>query len=170
MTRPSSRENWIELGVSLTLAALFLYASIQMPNWVIETMPATVDPAFFPALTSKLMFLFSVVLVGIVLWTMFRKDPGKAGIMRKATEKGAEGTSRVLSLFAYIAIMFLYLIGMHYVGFLISTPLVMLAVALLLGIRHWIIGFACYVAFTFILDYSTFHFMQIILPAGVLFE
>ncbi|HIU18427.1 MAG TPA: tripartite tricarboxylate transporter TctB family protein [Candidatus Avidesulfovibrio excrementigallinarum] len=170
MTRLSSRSLWLELGISLALTGLFLYAYLNMESWVIETMPSTISPAFFPTLTAQLLFWFSLILVGVTLWVMFYKKPGTADNKRKASAQTTESTGRVFALIGYIAIMFLYLIGMHYVGFVISTPLIMLAVALLLGIRRWIIGFVCYVAFTLALDYAAFHFMQIILPSGVLFH
>lgn len=169
MTRLSSRSIWIELGVSLALTGLFLYAYLNMENWVIETMPSTISPAFFPTLTAQLLFLFSLVLVGLSLRDIFLAKSGGSEVQRKKPAQEGEG-GRYLALFGYIGIMFLYLIGMHYVGFVVSTPLIMLAVALLLGIRRWIIGFICYVAFTLVLDYAAFHFMQIILPSGVLFQ
>ena len=170
MTRLSSRSIWIELGISLALTGLFLYAYLNMESWVIETMPSTISPAFFPTLTSKLLFLFSFILVILSLRTVFLVASGKTDAGLNTSTQEGEGTGRYLALVGYITIMFLYLIGMYYVGFVISTPIVMLAVALLLGIRRWLIGFVCYVAFTLVLDYAAFHFMQIILPSGVLFQ
>ena len=63
----------------------------------------------------------------------------------------------------------LYLIGLHFIGFVYSTPIVMFLVSLMLGLRHWLIGIVCYVLFTLLLNYVAFNFMQIILPTGVLF-
>ena len=65
--------------------------------------------------------------------------------------------------------LFLYLIGLHFIGFVYSTPIVMFLVSLMLGLRHWLIGIVCYVLFTLLLNYVAFNFMQIILPTGVLF-
>mgnify|MGYP006950672106 CR=1 FL=1 len=62
-----------------------------------------------------------------------------------------------------------FLIGLHFIGFVYSTPIVMFLVSLMLGLRHWLIGIVCYVLFTLLLNYVAFNFMQIILPTGVLF-
>ena len=76
---------------------------------------------------------------------------------------------RFAALAGYVGILFLYLIGLHFLGFVYSTPIVMFLVSLMLGLRHWLISIVCYVLFTLLLNYVAFNFMQIILPTGVLF-
>lgn len=170
MTRLLRRNIWIELGISLFLSGLFLFTYLNMDNWVIEAMPSTISPAFFPTLTALLLFLFSLTLTGLSLLAVRHMLSGEIDDERLHLQEAGEQAGRFLALGGYILVMFLYLIGMYYVGFVISTPLVMLAVALMLGIRRWLLGLACYVAFTLALNYASFHFMQIILPSGVLFE
>ena len=111
MGRLLRRNIWIEAGISLFLMLFFIYFYCHIDQWVIETLPSTISPAFFP----------SVV------------------------------------------------IGLHFIGFVYSTPIVMFLVSLMLGLRHWLIGIVCYVLFTLLLNYVAFNFMQIILPTGVLF-
>lgn len=83
--------------------------------------------------------------------------------------KAERRPGRFAALAGYVGILFLYLIGLHFIGFVYSTPIVMFLVSLMLGLRHWLIGIVCYVLFTLLLNYVAFNFMQIILPTGVLF-
>lgn len=173
MTKSSQRNLWINLGIGVFLTGLFLLASLRMDGWVIEAMPATVSPVFFPRLTAMLLTAFSVSLVIVSLRGLRR-----AARTRTDAETDGDGTTKetgeeagqTLALCAYVAVMFLYLAGLHYVGFVISTPPAMLAVGLMLGLRRWLPALICYVAFTLALDYAAFHFMQIILPTGTLFS
>ena len=201
------RNLWINLGIGVFLTGLFLLASQRMDDWVIEAMPATVSPVFFPRLTAMLLTAFSASLVILSLRALRRglaennengvKDEnreslpdgnggaqeaekrdgdastgedGEAAEDGEDEEESGEDAGRMLALCAYVAVMFLYLAGLHYVGFVISTPPAMLAVGLMLGLRRWLPALICYVAFTLALDYAAFHFMQIILPEGVLFS
>lgn len=207
------RNLWINLGIGVFLTGLFLLASLRMDDWVIEAMPATVSPVFFPRLTAMLLTAFSASLVIVSLRALRRglaennengvKDENRESLpdgnggaqeaekrdgdaaaetsgdastgedgeaAEDGEEESGEDAGRMLALCAYVAVMFLYLAGLHYVGFVISTPPAMLAVGLMLGLRRWLPALICYVAFTLALDYAAFHFMQIILPEGVLFS
>lgn len=213
------RNLWINLGIGVFLTGLFLLASLRMDDWVIEAMPATVSPVFFPRLTAMLLTAFSASLVIVSLRALRcglaennengvkdenreslpdgnggaqeaeKRDGNESGKEAGETsgdastgedgeaaedgedeEESGEDAGRMLALCAYVAVMFLYLAGLHYVGFVISTPPAMLAVGLMLGLRRWLPALICYVAFTLALDYAAFHFMQIILPEGVLFS
>ena len=84
--------------------------------------------------------------------------------------QGGEEAGRFLALAGYVGILFLYLIGLHLAGFVYATPVVMLLVSLTLGLRRWLAGLAAYIAFTLAVQHAAFHFMQIILPTGILFE
>ena len=89
-------------------------------------------------------------------------------MLRKNEEYNISDISFQLG-FSSLNYSFLYLIGLHFVGFVYSTPVIMLLVSLVLGLRHWLAGLAAYIAFTLAVNYAAFHFMQIILPTGVLF-
>ena len=111
----------------------------------------------------------SVLLVGFALRALRHMLAGTVDDERLELQEGGEEAGRFVALAGYVGILFLYLIGLEYVGFVYSTPVVMFLVSVMLGLRHWLIGIVCYVLFTLALDYVAFHFMQIILPTGVLF-
>ena len=81
-----------------------------------------------------------------------------------------EDGGHLLALAGYTGVLFLYLLGLHYLGFIYSTPIAMLLIALMLGLKRWLIGLMFYILFTLLLDYVAMHFMQIILPKGILFR
>ena len=163
MGRLLRRNIWIEAGISLFLMLFFIYFYCHIDQWVIETLPSTVSPAFFPSVVTL------VLLVGFCFRAVRHMLAGKIDEERLELQEGGEEAGRFTALAGYVGILFLYLIGLHFIGFVYSTPITMLLVSLMLGLRHWLIGMACYVLFTLLLDYVAFNFMQIILPAGVLF-
>ena len=150
MGRLLRRNIWIEAGISLFLMLFFIYFYCHIDQWVIETLPSTISPAFFPSVVTLVLIIMSALLTGFCLRSVRHMLAGKvdAGL---------------------VGILFLYLIGVLVLGFVYSTPIVMFLVSLMLGLRHWLIGIVCYVLFTLLLNYVAFNFMQIILPTGVLF-
>lgn len=169
MARLLRRNIWIETGISLFLLVFFIIVHANVEAWIMEAMPATVSPAFFPGLVSLILAVLSAGLLGFSLRAVWHMLSGKVDDERLELQEAGEEAGRFLSLFAYVGILFLYLLGLHFIGFVYSTPVVMLLVSLVLGLRHWLAGLAAYVAFTLAVDYAAFHFMQIILPTGVLF-
>ena len=163
MGRLLRRNVWIEAGISLFLMLFFIYFYCHIDGWVIESMPSTISPAFFPSIVTI------VLLVGFALRALRHMLAGTVDDERLELQEGGEEAGRFVALAGYVGILFLYLIGLEYVGFVFSTPVVMFLVSVMLGLRHWLIGIVCYVLFTLALDYVAFHFMQIILPTGVLF-
>ena len=136
----------------------FIYFYCHIDQWVIETLPSTISPAFFPSVVTLVLIIMSALLTGFCLRSVRHMLAGKVDEERLELQEGGEEAGR-----------FLYLIGLHFIGFVYSTPIVMFLVSLMLGLRHWLIGIVCYVLFTLLLNYVAFNFMQIILPTGVLF-
>ena len=143
--------------------------SDRIDQWVIETLPSTVSPAFFPSVVTLVLIIMSALLTGFCLRSVRHMLAGKVDEERLELQEGGEEAGRFAALAGYVGILFLYLIGLHFIGFVYSTPIVMFLVSLMLGLRHWLIGIVCYVLFTLLLNYVAFNFMQIILPTGVLF-
>ncbi len=169
MGRLLRRNVWIEVGISLFLMLFFIYFYCNIEGWVIESMPSTISPAFFPSVITIVLIAMSVLLVGFTLRALRHMLAGTVDKERIELQESGEEAGRFLALAGYVGILFLYLIGLHYVGFVYSTPVIMFLVSVMLGLRHWLIGIVCYVLFTLVLNYVAFHFMQIILPTGVLF-
>lgn len=170
MGRLLRRNIWIEVGISLFLMLFFIYFYCNIDGWVIESMPSTISPAFFPTVVTLVLIAMSVLLVGFTLRALRHMLTGRVDEERLELQESGEEAGRFVALGGYVGIMFLYLLGLEYVGFVYSTPVVMFLVSLMLGLQHRLIGFVCYVLFTLGLNYVAFHFMQIILPTGVLFE
>ena len=160
MGRLLRRNIWIEAGISLFLMLFFIYFYCHIDQWVIETLPSTISPAFFPSVVTLVLIIMSALLTGFCLRSVRHMLAGKVDEERLELQEGGEEAGR----FAALA-----LIGLHFIGFVYSTPIVMFLVSLMLGLRHWLIGIVCYVLFTLLLNYVAFNFMQIILPTGVLF-
>ena len=72
-------------------------------------------------------------------------------------------------ILVYIGLLFSYLIGLYYIGFIYSTPVITLAVAGLLGIKRIFIAAISVIVFTIALYYASFYGLQILLPSGILF-
>ncbi|MEG1610322.1 MAG: tripartite tricarboxylate transporter TctB family protein, partial [Bilophila sp.] len=146
----------------------FFYCNIE--SWVLETLPATISPAFFPLVVTGILVFMSGVLLFFSVKSLHTMLTGQVDKERLDLQEGGEEAGRFTALFGYVGIMFLYLVALHYIGFLYSTPFIMLLVSLMLGLRHYVMGMAVYVLFTLALDYAALNFMQIILPTGVLFQ
>ena len=159
----------IEAGISLFLMLFFIYFYCHIDQWVIETLPSTISPAFFPSVVTLVLIIMSALLTGFCLRSVRHMLAGKVDEERLELQEGGEEAGRFAALAGYVGILFLYLIGLHFIGFVYSTPIVMFLVSLMLGLRHWLISIVCYVLFTLLLNYVAFNFMQIILPTGVLF-
>ena len=146
----------------------FIYFYCHIDQWVIETLPSTISPAFFPSVVTSWVPNIAAH-EGFCLRSVRHMLAGKVDEERLELQEGGEEAGRFAALAGYVGILFLYLIGLHFLGFVYSTPIVMFLVSLMLGLRHWLIGIVCYVLFTLLLNYVAFNFMQIILPTGVLF-
>ena len=64
MGRLLRRNIWIEAGISLFLMLFFIYFYCHIDQWVIETLPSTVSPAFFPSVVTLVHIAISELLVG----------------------------------------------------------------------------------------------------------
>lgn len=169
MTRLLRRNIWIEVGISFTLLFIFIFSYLNVDNWVVESMPATLSPAFFPSVMLLVLIGMSAILVLLSLRALRHMLRGEVDNERLRLQEGGDEAGRFVALASYVGILFLYLIGMYYIGFVYATPVIMLLVSLTLGLRNWLAGSVCYVLFTLALNYVAFNYMQIILPTGVLF-
>lgn len=169
MARLLRRNIWIEVGISLFLLIFFIILHLNTDRWIVEALPSTISPAFFPGLISLVLIFMSALLLAFTLRALRHMLTGAVDEERLELQEAGEEAGRFLALGGYVGVLFLYLIGLQYIGFVYSTPGIMLLVSLLLGLRRWPIALVVYILFTLAIDYAAFHFMQIILPTGVLF-
>lgn len=166
----------------LFILSLFFYYNIE--HWVMETLPTTLQPSYFPSLVTFLMTGLFALLVLVTAKTLYQygkipltNDISKHGAANEdsigtdATDTGAplEKKPSYLLLIAYIATLFAYLLALPYFGFLITTPIIMFCVAYLLGLKRYFIAFPAYCFFAWLINTSSFHILQIILPQGTVF-
>ncbi len=71
-------------------------------------------------------------------------------------------------IFIYIGIFVAYWLSVPYIGFLVATPFIMIAVALLLGGRNWIPIIATSVITPLLIYYGSKEFLRVYLPTWAL--
>lgn len=169
MTRLLRRNIWIEVGISFSLLFLSIFVLLNVDNWVLESMPASLSPAFFPSVILVVLTGMSAMQVMLSLCALRHMLRGEVDNERLRLQKGGDEAGRFMALIAYVGILFLYLAGMYFIGFVYCTPAIMLLVSLTLGLRNWLAGSVYYMLFTLALNYVALNYMQIILPTGVLF-
>lgn len=119
-----NKPNTISGGILFAIAAGYGYMIINLPN---RNLPNTMGADFMPTVFDIGLALLSAVLI-------------VQGIRRRAGAKKTESLvpltiKDVLGIVAVFAIFFAYIFLIDLVGFLIVTPLVLLALLLLQGIR-----------------------------------
>ena len=165
----------IDVGISVALMLIFSFFYMNIDEWVIETLPGTIPPAEFPSLVTAILIAMSIFLGGVslrALRVMNGKEELEEGGDCDLACECEEGLNikQVISLCTYMGVLTLYLVGLHYIGFVYTTPVIMLLVARMLGMKKWIVALICYIAFAVALNYFVFEFMHVMLPSGVLFE
>ena len=72
-------------------------------------------------------------------------------------------------VFYYIGILFFYWLTMPYIGFMVSTFLVMISVAFLLGAKSWVRVIVMSIFLSAIIQYGAKDFLYVYLPTWDLF-
>ena len=67
MGRLLRRNIWIETGISIFLLIFFIIVHANVETWIVEAMPATISPAFFPGLVSMILAVLSAGLLAFSL-------------------------------------------------------------------------------------------------------
>ncbi len=159
-----------ELGLSVLLLMLFVFFVSNIHRWVIETLPATIHPVFFPAVVTGFLVFLSVLLVLCNIKALWQVHHGTLNRMQLEQYEGSEDDHRIGAITCYIGIMVIYLVGLHYIGFVYSTPAIMFVLSMMLGLKNRLWGIISYLLFAYALNYVVLNFMQILLPSGVLFK
>lgn len=153
-TLSNTNVNVISGLVSLILGALFYILTYGFPD--IET--DILGPGFLPKLYSILLVIFGLIL--IINAIVKRK--------REANEVKSTNYSYLYGL-ASMLIVFVYILVLPYIGFYISTILVMLALLYFLKIRNYIILFSVSLG-TVIFLFTIFEkLLKVPIPSGSLF-
>ncbi len=111
---------------------------------------------FLPRVVAGLMILFA----GTIAIQSFLKlaQGAEQEDLEKITTHGFSG------IFIYVGIFVAYWLAVPHLGFLVTTPLVMLSVAILLGGRNWLPMIALSVITPILIDYGSREFLRVYLP------
>ncbi|WP_293267419.1 tripartite tricarboxylate transporter TctB family protein [Neptunomonas sp.] len=111
---------------------------------------------FLPRVVAGLIILFSAT---IAIQSLLKLSKGTKieGLELISTD----GFSGIL---IYIGIFIVYWLAVPYVGFLVATPFIMIAVAILLGGRNWVPIIAMSVITPVLIDYGSKEFLRVYLP------
>lgn len=147
--------------------AIFL---INIELFVDIGLPSVVSPVDFPFFVSFVLFICAVLYL-VKSFSVIRKRHN--GILHNSGEDpdiAADADDRPFACVIYIAILYGYYFLILFAGFIISTPIVMLAVSAILGARRFYVLIPAYTAFSLLMYYVSLKAMKIALPAGMLFS
>lgn len=111
---------------------------------------------FLPRVVAGLMILFA----GTIAIQSFIK------LSKGAELEGPEkiSTAGFSGIFIYIGIFIAYWLAVPHLGFIVTTPLVMLGVAVLLGGRNWLALISLSVITPVLIYYGSREFLRVYLP------
>lgn len=112
------------------------------------------------------MFLPRVVAVFIILFSAAIGIPSLRKLLQRENITDAEQiiTDGFSGIAIYIGIFILYWLTVPHLGFMVATPFVMLAVAILLGARNWLPVTLLSVITPILIFYGSSHFLRVFLP------
>jgi putative tricarboxylic transport membrane protein len=154
------------LGGALAVAALLLYfivipGEIGVPKLAVGGGVGGVaaSPLFFPRLTAGLIGLLGVFLL-VRGHSRARSLADGEGFPFNGAEATRVGGSA--------AILVVYALLLEPVGYLVVTPLALIALCVFLGFRQWIVTLVTAVVFAAVVYFGFRYGMKILLPEGVL--
>lgn len=161
---------YIEITISILLLACYFVFSLFLEDMIEQTLALALDQTLFPkAITiTVILMCFLLVFDSVKRYSDFKKGIMTPDICEYL--ECSEDTIPIFRILAYIGILFLYLIGLYYIGFMYTTPVIIMSIAYLLGMKRIFMGALGAVVFTVALEYASLYCLQIVLPNGVLFE
>ncbi len=159
----------VEIAISIFLLIFYALVHFYADTFIVIPMFGGADPVFFPKTVSLIVVALSVLLVfhSLRLWINYKKDKLTHHMRTLVTDHEDDPLLRIC---LYIGVLFLYLLGFYYIGFVYTTPIIIVLVALMLGLKNIFLGAIVAILFTLALDYASLQFLQIMLPKGVLFS
>jgi putative tricarboxylic transport membrane protein len=145
------------LGVMLVLAALYFYATAQIP--VLE-IGDTIGPKAFPTLLG-IGLLVAAAMLAMEIWRG-RKAPRDEQLSDAPVQRPSWGF-----LAAVVAWTAIYLAGFEFLGFIVSTSIYLLVCTAYFNRRKWVVNVATSVLFS-VFIYLMFKYLGVNLPAGIL--
>lgn len=174
MNFSQKHKNLADLIISLVMSVGSLTFLIHMHKFVDGGMPSVVGPLVFPRFVIIVTVILSFILLFFAIFkpTVKKAEAPPAGENQTCNPDSVEALDSASrkNIVIYVAVLFAYLIMLQYIGFLISTPLVILVVAYILNGRNFKFLVPMAVVFSTTVYYVAAKVMHIILPAGIWFE
>ncbi len=161
----------LETFIRCFLLVFYIFLFVYAESLIESAFLLGSDPTRFPkAILFCCIGLCFVLLFDIIKVIISYKKNIITINMKELLVDAKEEYYPVIKMCLYVLVLILYCLGFYYIGFLYSTPFVIVFVAYLLGFRKLLLGFVISIVITLILDYGTLKFLQILLPRGALFE
>ncbi len=146
------KERYSALFLFLFGLALWFYLPYDI---TVEDRLSTLGPAFFPKFIAVTVMVLSA---GIILKTFVKKKEAQTS----EEQKGTEG-QRIWAAVAVFILMFLYVFVIEWLGYLISTIIIMSLILWVLSSRKWY-HYAILIAFVVLIQYVFENIMYVQLP------
>ncbi len=159
----------VEIAISIFLLVFYIASYYYADAYIIVPLFADSDPVFFPKMVSAIVVAFSALLLfeSVSFYINYKKNKLTHQMRMLVSDHQEDPLWRTL---LYVGVLFLYLLGFKFLGFVYTTPMIIILVACLLGMKNILLGAVVAVLFTLALDYASLHFLQIMLPQGSLFS
>ena len=137
----------------LIIVSLIILTNDGLSEGGVET---DLGSLFLPRIVAALIIMFSIT-IGI---------QAILKLHRKAELEAVENisTNGFLGVNIYVGIFIAYWFLVPYLGFIITTPFVMLAIAVLLGGRNWLVLGAMSIITPLIIFYGSIQYLRVYLP------
>ncbi|MDX2423878.1 MAG: tripartite tricarboxylate transporter TctB family protein [Amphritea sp.] len=145
--------------IDVALSTLLIILSVIIltnDNLVEGGAESDLSSMFLPRVVASLIIIFAAT---IAIQSLIK-------LSRGTQPEGSEiiVTNGFSGIFIYIGIFIGYWLAVPYIGFLVATPFVMIAVAILLGGRNWVPIVATSIVTPLLIYYGSREFLRVFLP------
>ena len=143
----------IIMASALIIASVIVLTNDGLSEGGVET---ELGSLFLPRIVASLIILFSATIGIQAILKLAKNAP------REANELIT--TDGFLGINIYVGLFIAYWFLVPHLGFILTTPFVMFAIALLLGGKNWLVMGAVSVLTPLIIFYGSLHFLRVYLP------
>lgn len=160
----------INIITSAILCLATLMFLLNMEKFVDIGLPSPVSPLEFPYFISAFLLIASAIYFCSSLLAFYKsRSVKKNETINKSGDDAEHEDDRLVACVVYIAILYMYYFLICLFGFIIATPVTMLAVSVILGAKNYRVLIPSYIAFSLLMHFTALKLMKIDLPAGILF-
>lgn len=144
-----------ELVIGLLILALGIFVFCY--GFTLKTAQTGIGAGGYPKFIGVVLIILGICQTAISLFQGVRKPELKAD------------RTKVIRLAALVGAMVVYLWLLPHIGFVIMTPILIIALMLLFGIRRWLLGLVIAIVFTIIVYLLFTRVFMVFLPGFTLF-